>query len=320
MRKSKKLIRLVICMSLCGTLVPLATWVVCHYLPRKYTSAASIPIKSEPDPSAALNAGLVWNSPDSTDPRFIADQANFIRSRTILYPVIRELKLIDKWSAGLPTKLSNEEAYRKLAKMTTVTRKGDTAFVNVAVTSTDSQEAADIANTIIVIYQKGRKHQLVQQITNALSELFAQVDKRQQIVDAAKAALETIRARDNVRDPNPGDLGTPVVPSNAEYEMAKKKYLEAKKVFDSLKDEYVRSTMDLKIDLVPAESWAKAEPAIAPLTPDIPRIMTAAACVGILCALCGVGLVTARLYRRQREDASSCLNPPLASQLQAQGR
>lgn len=121
----------------------------------------------------------------------------------ILHPVIDELHLVDKWSAGLSKKLSEDEAYHQLLEMIDVKQKGNTDMVTIAVTSTDPQEAADIANTVAVIYQKKRRDDLDQQIISKLQNLKVEVDSLRQKAEEAKAELERIRLRDNVLDPSP---------------------------------------------------------------------------------------------------------------------
>lgn len=184
-------------------LVVVTAYVTTYFLPRKYTAQVSIEVKSNQRPISTTGGG-----PDSfmgaVDPHFVADQLEILQSTEILYPVIDELGLVDKWSVGLPYRKTKQLAYADLLGMIHgITEKRGTDIIVIPVNGTDPQEAADIANTIAVVYQKRRRDDLNDQITNALSELKAEVDKLRQQVTAAQADLASIRIRDKIIDPNP---------------------------------------------------------------------------------------------------------------------
>lgn len=299
MRKSTILITLGMCLILCLPLLPIAAYVITYLLPREYTSIAALEVKS--DQSPINTPGGVENPPGSIDPHFVADQVQIFESKALLLPVIDQLNLVDKWSAGLPAKLSKDAVYEKLFKMIKVEEKRDTDMLLIEATSTDRQEAADIANTLAVTYQKRRRDDLEQQITNALSELNAEVEKQRQKVKEAQDEVAKIRLRNNILDPNPDTMDGNAKPSDAEYQAAKQNYINAKKLLDAAEQKYESESMELHIELTPAKIWDRAEPAREPSSPNVVVFLLLATALGFLCALCGAVLLFIGLRVRRRE-------------------
>ena len=308
MRKSTILITLGICLLLCLVLFPVVAWIGCYFMPREYTSSAAIEVK--PSIVGPMIAMRVYAG---VDPHFIDNQIKIIQSKGILFPVIDELGLVDKWSPSfpdnpnLPANLKKEEAYEKLVKMISGKQRANTNMLIIEVTSRDRQEAADIANTIAVIYLKRRRDDQEALIDGGLAELSQEVEKQHHKVELAKAGLEKIRDRDHVIDPNPDDeKAQPVTPPNQDYEAAKKSYFNEKKVFDSGEQRYETERMNGSFITGPwaEEMWDRAEPSKTPSSPNVPRIMLIATGLGALCAIPGALLLFIGLHLRRQEDAS----------------
>ena len=306
MRKSTLLITLGLCLISCQALFPIAAYIGTYFIPRKYTSFVNIEVKSNTRNTNSLGEGE--NLSSYANPHFVADQIQILQSKEILVPVIEELELIDKWSVGRSAKLTKDETYSRLLKMTEVSQQRGTDILFVAVTSADRMEAADIANTIAVIYLKKRRDDLQAQITTALQELNAQVEKQRQILEAAKAELDRIQFRDKVQDPNPDKADAPAVTQpDSEYEAAKKKYLDAKKLLDAAQQEYETERMQLHIEMVPVKIWDRAEPALGPSSPNTILYLEVATGLGFLSALGGIGLLVLGLRLKREEAAPSSL-------------
>ncbi|HWB58320.1 MAG TPA: protein kinase [Chthoniobacteraceae bacterium] len=212
-----------------------------------YTSTTTVEVKA----MAASGA----------EPQFVSGQIDIIESQPILEAVVGQLGLIDKWSGGLPAKLTVGEACQKLGKMIHVSGVRNTDMIQISATSADSQEAADIANAIASAYVKKRKDDQQQEITNALAMFSAEADALRKTVDQDAAALATIRARDHVDDPHPDTEGAAVKPADAEYEKAKAEYITSKSLLDKATQVYETKKMELQITLAPAVIWDKAVPA-----------------------------------------------------------
>ncbi|HWB60068.1 MAG TPA: hypothetical protein VG733_11290 [Chthoniobacteraceae bacterium] len=285
-----------ICLILFGVLLPVAAYCVFSLIPPRYTSKVSITIEADSRP---INISAP-NPSAPVDPHFVADQMKILQSTVILDPVIKELNLVDKWSAGSQAKLSQQQAYNKLALMVKISERRGANILDVAVTSTDRQEAEDIANTIAVIYQKRRRDDLHERISEALAEMRDEIDKKRVEVNKMQADLAKLRENSAIQDPSP-ETDTPLVVPNPEYEEAKKKYLEAKKLLDAADEKYTADRMQLMIEYDPAEIWDKAEPAV-PSGPDITKIMIVSGSIGLLSVLAGIGLVFAGMNTRRRES------------------
>ena len=207
-------------------LVVVTAYVTTYFLPRKYTSQCTIEVKSN-DKIVQITGRDNYSG--GVDPHFVSDQLHILQSTGILYPVIDELDLVKKWSAGLPQSLNRDGAYGMLVGMMRgIQEVRNTDMIVIPVTSTDKQEAADIANTIAVIYQKTRKDDLEQSINNALQELQVEVDKQRDKVDQAEKEVARIRVRDNIVDPNPDTLEQGDTEAERQYLAEEQKLNEAK--------------------------------------------------------------------------------------------
>ena len=233
MRKSTTLTTLGVALILGGLSLPFIAYVATCLMPRKYTSHATVLAKS-PHPHGNDNASP---GPESKiiDPMFGGDQADVLRTRAILDPVIDELHLVDKWSAGQPAKLTHDQAYSRLAGMIDVKQVRDTDLLTIAVTGTDRGEAAEIANTIASTYEKLRSADVDKGLNGALMELQMEVDKQREKVDQAQKELQRLRIRDNILDPNPDAAGLGEEEAEREYLAEERKLNEAKTKTDEQK-------------------------------------------------------------------------------------
>jgi beta-lactamase regulating signal transducer with metallopeptidase domain len=82
-------------------------------------------------------------------------EAERIRSRSVLYPMIDDMKLREKWSArdGQSDILSEEQVFAKLLRRVQITVVPDTRILSITVRSENPKEAAEIANSIVEHYR-----------------------------------------------------------------------------------------------------------------------------------------------------------------------
>src|ERR1700677_501642 len=292
--QSTKLIRSGIYLLLCGALIHLIAYVAVLFLPPEYTSEVTIEVKLQ-------RIGILTQ--EDTDTLFLHDQIQIIQRKGIFYPVIDELGLVDKWSAGLAAQIAREDAYQRLLKMINIKQPRNTDILVVEVTSIDRQEAADIANTIVSIYEKRRRDDQEQLITAGLSELTQEVEEQRHKVDLAKTAFERIRDRDHVIDPNPDNKSAPPVTRlNPEYEAAKRELIEAKELLDSAEQRSETLKRPNAVTIIPIEILERAVPAKAPNFQFIQKISIY---LGILCAVSGVILLCMGLRLKCQEAGSA---------------
>jgi uncharacterized protein involved in exopolysaccharide biosynthesis len=311
MRKSTMLIVPGICLVLCQGLFPPIAWIVCNYMPHEYTSRVTIEVKSDAIP---LPVDGTDNSGGAINPYVPggADPAQILQSTGILYPVIDQMGLADKWSAGPGSSFKKEDAYRKLVKMIKVSRKLDNALsftdatsrMFIDVTSADRQEAADIANTIALVYLKKWREDQDKGNATESAQLNAEVEKQRPAVDQAKAELEKVRDRYNVQDPNRENMNAqPVTPDVPEYKAAKQKYIDARNILDAVDEKSSTTKKELQTMPLPARILDNAEPAESPSSPNIPHILMAASGLGFLCAMAGIALILLGLRVKRHEAA-----------------
>ena len=292
MRKSTILTTLGTLFIVGGLALPFIAYVAAYFIPRKYTSQVTIEVKGE---KATASPSAPESFSGSPDPRFVADQIQTLSGSKVLLPVIDEMKLADKWSAGLSVKLTRDQVYDHLAKMVKVSEVRNTAMIAIAVTSTDRQEAADIANTIAITYQKMRNADIDQSVNNALQELQVEVDKQRQKADAAAKEVKEIRLRDNLTeaDTEPDDLhlGRDSKPLPADYIAAERAYINARAFYLGAAQKLASDREDMNTELDPVKIWHRAEPASRPSSPNVVLYMLVSVATGLFFALCGAGLL-----------------------------
>jgi capsular exopolysaccharide synthesis family protein len=191
-------------------LVLLTAAVVTYFQPREYQSSVFIEVRSTAQNMRIFGPGDP-NMPVH-DPQLAPTVFQIIQRTGILYPVIEDLKLQDKWAKNgqRPTK---EQAYQKLRTKLDVDEVRNTDLLQISVLSTDPQEAADTANKIVAVYQDTRVEEEKEILNRAVASMNEEVSKQQRKVDEAAAEVARIRDAEGIIDLNPEgteDTQTPV--------------------------------------------------------------------------------------------------------------
>jgi succinoglycan biosynthesis transport protein ExoP len=181
-------------------LVLLTAAIVTYFQPREYQSIVYIEVKS-----TAQNVRIFDNNNPNLpmhDPQLAPTVFQVIQRTGVLYPVIEELKLQDKWAKNgiRPTR---EQAYQRLRNKLQVDEVRNTDLLQISVFSTDPQEAADIANKIVAVYQDTRVDEEKEIMNRAVLSMNAEVSKQQKKVDDASAEVARIRDQEGIVDLNP---------------------------------------------------------------------------------------------------------------------
>lgn len=132
---------------------------------------------------------------ERNDPRFTTTQFQILQRKEILYPVIDAMKLMQKWEMR-----SREVAYNKLHSMMTPTEVRNTDLIMISVLDKDRQEAADLANTIAVEYQKKRIDEQQSWVARGLVQLEDEVTKQRSKTEELHDAMTKIRQEANIID------------------------------------------------------------------------------------------------------------------------
>jgi succinoglycan biosynthesis transport protein ExoP len=184
--------------TLAFLLVMVTAGVTTYFLPREYFSKATIEVKQ--DKSGPID---VFNTATrvGNDPTFIPTQFQILEKTEILYPVLENLKLIDAWSTE-GRRMQKQTAFIKLTKMLNVREVRNTGLIEIGCYSINADEAANIANSVVVVYMDKREKLLAGAVGRGLAQLNEEVEKQRKRVEEAKAEVEKIRLRDQINDPN----------------------------------------------------------------------------------------------------------------------
>ena len=189
--------------ALAFLLVMITAGVTVYFMPRQYMSKVTMEVK--PDNSGPINI-FGQSGSRGMDPQFVSTQFNILQKTEILYQVIENLKLVEAWSTeGRSMQL--QSVYGKLLGMFTPRELRNTGLIELIVLSTDPQEAANIANTIAIVYQQKRVLDLQKNVDKGMEQLKDEVEKQRKRADEAAVDMAKIRERDGIIDPNPTDFG-----------------------------------------------------------------------------------------------------------------
>ncbi|XHR28801.1 MAG: GumC family protein [Chthoniobacteraceae bacterium] len=189
-------------------LVLVTAGVTCFFLPRQYYSHVIMEVKADNNQFQIFDNGTPYQP--YRDPNLQATQFRIIQSKQILYPVINELKLVETWSSQEGgNMLPKEEIYNRLLRgMLKLEVVRNTDLIEIGVYSGDRVEAANIANTISVVYKTVRQDDQMQIRDAALAQLREEVATQRKAVEAAQGEMARIRAKQGIVDPNPESIDT----------------------------------------------------------------------------------------------------------------
>lgn len=183
-------------------LVLVTAGVTTYFLPREYYSKVAMEVK--PDNSGMIK---VFNENRSySDPMFVPTQFQILQKKEILYPVIEKLKLVETWSKREGHAIPKELVYFRLLKMMDLKEVRNTGLIEVGIYSIDNQEAANIANTIAVVYKERRLDDLNHNVDRGLSQLRDEMEKQRIRVETALAEMSKVRERDSIVDADPESM------------------------------------------------------------------------------------------------------------------
>ncbi len=181
-------------------LVLLTAAVVTYFQPREFQSSVFVEVKS-----TAQNMRIFGNGDPNLpihDPTLAPTVYQVIQRTGILYPVIDDLKLQDKWAKG-GSRPSREQAYQRLRGRLDVDEVRNTDLLQISVLSQDPQEAADIANKIVDVYQSTRVDEEKEIMNRAVTSMNEEVAKQQKKVDDSYTDVAKIRDAEGIVDLNP---------------------------------------------------------------------------------------------------------------------
>jgi polysaccharide biosynthesis transport protein len=197
-------------------LVLVTAAVVTYFQPREYQSSAFIEVRS-----TAQNPHIFGQQPGGDpnqpvhDPTLAPTVYEVVQRTGILYPVIEDLKLQERWGGRIGAGLSREQAYALLRGKLDVEPVRNTDLLQISVFDQNPQLAAEIANKIVSVYQDKRIEEEKDILNRAVGSMKDEVNKQQQAVDDAAADVARIRDAEKIVDLNPENLEDSNSPLNA---------------------------------------------------------------------------------------------------------
>lgn len=188
-------------------LVVITAGITTYFLPRKYQSNVIIEVEQNDQKIRIFREG--YEGGMGLDPRFATTQFQIIQRKEMLYPVIDNLKLVEKWAEPYGVR-TREEAYFQLRNMIDVREVRNTNLLQISVESTDPKEAADLANSIANEYQRKRIDEQNKLLTRSLASLEDEVGKQRKKVEETSAQMARIRSELGITDLNPDSMEDPM--------------------------------------------------------------------------------------------------------------
>ncbi|MFM8684064.1 MAG: GumC family protein, partial [Chthoniobacterales bacterium] len=188
-------------------LVVITAGITTYFLPRQYQSNVIIEVEQNDQKIRIFREG--YEGGMGLDPRFATTQFQIIQRKEMLYPVIDNLKLVEKWSEPYGVR-TREEAYFKLRNMIDVREVRNTNLLQISVDSTDPQESSDLANSIANEYQRKRIDEQRKILNSSLATLEDEVEKQRKKVEETNTEMARIRTELGITDLNPDSMEDPM--------------------------------------------------------------------------------------------------------------
>jgi capsular exopolysaccharide synthesis family protein len=181
-------------------LVLITAAIFTYFQPREYQSSVFVEVKSTAENPRIFGQGDP-NQPIH-DPQLAPTVYQVIQRTGILYPVIEQLGLPDKWARD-GRRPSRELAYQMLRSKLDVDEVRNTDLLQISVFDSSAQLAADIANKIVSVYQDRRVQEEKEILNRAVTAMNEEVGKQQKRVEDAGTEMARIRDEEHIVDLNP---------------------------------------------------------------------------------------------------------------------
>src|SRR5437870_1418066 len=193
-------------------LVLISTAIFTYFQPREYQSSVFVEVKSTAQNPRIFGPGDP-NQPIH-DPQLAPTVYQVIQRTGILYPVIEQLTLQDKWARD-GRRPSREVAYQMLRNKLDVEEVRNTDLLQISVYDSSPQLAADIANKIVSVYQDRRVEEEKDILNRAVTAMNEEVGKQQKRVEEAGTEMARIRDEEHIIDLNPEGTEDSQAPVNS---------------------------------------------------------------------------------------------------------
>jgi capsular exopolysaccharide synthesis family protein len=187
------LIVLVFCLIMVTAAI--TTWL----LPRKYIARVTMEVK--PDNYKGPGGGIFERGGTGFDPQFVATQFQILRKAEILMPVVEQLELVKYYSEGGPM-ITPQMAMNILNAQLKLEEVKNTGLIEVGAWDKSKDMAANIANTISIVYRNQRIDMTQQGLNQSLKQFRDEVDKQHKVMEEAYVKAASLRAQLGINDPD----------------------------------------------------------------------------------------------------------------------
>lgn len=164
--------------------------------PRSYVSMARINVES--DRPAVSVYGRDGGSMDMTS---FATQFEIIQSKEVLYPVVDQLKLQERWAQRAKMdRLQRDITYYMLKGTLQLNVTRGTTIIEIRCWSEDKGESAEIANAVAQAYETYRLDEKFNETTRGLDKINDEYKKQMIEVEGARERVEKLRKELNITD------------------------------------------------------------------------------------------------------------------------
>ena len=193
-------------------LVLITAAIFTYFQPREYQSSVFVEVKSTAENPRIFGQGDP-NQPIH-DPQLAPTVYQVIQRTGILYPVIEQLTLQEKWGRD-GRRPSREVAYQMLRNKLDVDEVRNTDLLQISVFDANAQLAADIANKIVTVYQDRRVQEEKEILNRAVTAMNEEVGKQQKRVEESGIEMARIRDEEHIVDLNPEGTEDSQAPVNS---------------------------------------------------------------------------------------------------------
>ena len=250
-------------------LVMVTAGVTTYFLPRQFLSRVRMEVKQDNSgPVQVFGGGGVR----TYDPQFVATQFQILQTTEILYPVIERLELVKDFSPAGQT-LRIQQVYNRLRGAMQLQEVRNTGMIDIGIYDTKAERAANIANTIGVVYVERRRADLQKNVDRGLEQLQEEVTKQRKAVLEASAEAANLRTQGEINDPDPDKETSAIGRKGMVLDFDEKQLYEQRNLI---------STLKLKLDLLQKLKPEELPPALRQMGIEDPTVTKSGLAVGEL--------------------------------------
>ena len=187
-------------------LVVITTTAVTYVLPKTYMSSVRIDVQKDVSDVQMFNG-----TSDSRvyDPFFVLTQFEKLQSTAVIYPVINDLGLKEKWAQryGSPVPLLDTEAYGVLTKRLDLRQVRNTSLIEIRVFSEVPAEAKGIAQKIAEVYRDNRLNSKRNMSVGGIKMLEEKLESHEKKIRDKQQSVEAIRKSTSITIVSPEGAG-----------------------------------------------------------------------------------------------------------------